>query len=358
MNFLVQFQKLWVGNLQFSLNLLTKFLGDMEVLAQDATPGTLQQLRRLLALVSCFVTVLQATATGVLEMNLLEHIIEPLQEMLQRLLTCLLMVTKKFGNTKWLKESSRCLIMFADILKERFANFYPAAMDILFRCLEAKNGVVRGAGALSSKQIQAVLKTNLQLMSAQRLALPASAVQNILKMDSSFAYLRLHPNHLVTGVAAATYLFLLKHASNEVVLQAINSLMAELQILKDLLLKAHSAGIRDPEEPDNGNHNQAAADSLGRVLSEVEVVALTRFDLMVLANSFSDTGKALSDSIHMVHYRFERAKELSKSIIEKLNPFKNPFIWYLELQYALIQSLHRICIFYCFWKTYDWRETS
>lgn len=346
----LQFQKLWVGNLQFSLNLLTKFLGDMEVLAQDATPGTLQQLRRLLALVSCFVTVLQATATGVLEMNLLEHIIEPLQEMLQRLLTCLLMVTKKFGNTKWLKESSRCLIMFADILKERFANFYPAAMDILFRCLEANNGVVLGAGALSSKQIQAVLKTNLQLMSAQRLALPASAVQNILKMDSSFAYLRLHPNHLVTGVAAATYLFLLKHASNEVVLQAINSLMAELQILKDLLLKAHSAGIHDPEEPDNRNHNQAAADSLGRVLSEVEVVALTRFDLMVLANSFSDTGKALSDSIHMVNYRFERAKELSKSIIEKLNPFKNPFIWYLELQYALIQSLHRICIVIVFGK--------
>jgi hypothetical protein len=48
--------------------------------------------------------------------------------------------------------------MFADILKERFANFYPAAMDILFRCLETHNAVVLGAGALSSKQIQAVAK--------------------------------------------------------------------------------------------------------------------------------------------------------------------------------------------------------
>ena len=91
--------------------------------------------------------------------------------MLQRLLTCLLMVSKKFGNTKWLKESSRCLIMFADILKERFANFYPAAMDILFRCLETHNAVVLGADALSSKKMQAVLKTNLQLMSTQRLSL-------------------------------------------------------------------------------------------------------------------------------------------------------------------------------------------
>ena len=37
-----------------------------------------------------------------------------------------------------------------------------------------------------------------------------------------------------TGVAAATYLFLLKHASNEVVSQAIHSLREELQILKSL----------------------------------------------------------------------------------------------------------------------------
>ncbi|KAH9313318.1 hypothetical protein KI387_028353 [Taxus chinensis] len=279
----LQFQKLWAGNLQFSANLLSKFLGDMEVLAHDATPGTPQQLRRLLALVSCFVAVLQATATGMLEMNLLEHIIEPLQEMVPRLLTCLLMVAQKFGNARWLMESSRCLILLADILKERFANFYSAAMDVLLQCLGTKGAVVPGVYVLSSNQIQAVVKTNLQLMSSQRLALVPSAVHMILKMDSFFAHLRLHPNHLVTGLVAATYMFLLKHGSSEVVSQAIVHITTELEMLKRLLLgDAYSAGIGNldilgvQQEHDERNYHQVSVCSLGGILSELEILALIR----------------------------------------------------------------------------------
>ncbi|KAI3946047.1 hypothetical protein MKX01_024803 [Papaver californicum] len=54
MDSFLQFRKHWLGNLQFSLGLLAKFLGDMEALLQDGSPGTLQQFRRLLALLSCF----------------------------------------------------------------------------------------------------------------------------------------------------------------------------------------------------------------------------------------------------------------------------------------------------------------
>eukprot|EP01018_Ginkgo_biloba_P002890 Gb_14475 [translate_table: standard] len=345
----LQFQKLWVGNLQLSLNLLSKFLGDMEVLAQDTMPGTPQQLRRLLALVSCFVAVLQATASGVLEVNLLECIIAPLQEMLPRLLTCLSMAGRKFGNAKWMKESSRCLILLADILREWFANFYPAARDILLQSLETKNAAVPGAHALSPNQVQAVLKTNLHLMSAQRLALLPSAVHKILQMDSLFTRLRLHPNHLVTGVVAATYLFVLRHGSNEVVSQAIVTLTEELEILKILLLKAHFAGITNSvtldvqQEHNNRNNNHNAIYSLGRVLSELEVLALIKFDLMVLTScACLGTLKALSDSTNVINNRIERAKELSKLMIEKLNPFQKPFLCYVELQLALLKALHRL----------------
>lgn len=93
----LQFQKHWVGNLQFSTGLLSKFLGDMDVLLQDGSPGTPQQFQRWLALLSCFLSVLQSTASGLLEINLLEQIIEPLGRMVPRLLGCLSMVGRKYG---------------------------------------------------------------------------------------------------------------------------------------------------------------------------------------------------------------------------------------------------------------------
>ncbi|XP_059068021.1 uncharacterized protein LOC131052623 [Cryptomeria japonica] len=347
----LQFQKLWAGNLQFSANLLSKFLGDMEVLAHDATPGTPQQLRRLLALVSCFVIVLQATATGMLEMNLLEHIIEPLQEMVPRLLTCLLMVAQNFGDARWLKESSRCLILLADILKERFVKFYPAAMDVLLQCLGTKSAVVSGANVFSSSKVQAVVKTNLQLMSSQRLALESSSVHMVLKVDSFFAYLRLHPNHLVTGLVSATYIFLLKHGSNDVVSQAILSITSELELLTGLLLNAHSPGndnqdiLGVQQEPNERSYDQVAVYSFGRFLSEFEISALIRFDLMVLINSLMDTGKGPVDSMSAVNYRLKKAEEICYFILEKLNPFRNPFPCHADLQFALIQALHRLSNF-------------
>ncbi|CBI32522.3 unnamed protein product, partial [Vitis vinifera] len=186
MDSFLQFQKHWVGNLQFSLGLLSKFLGDMDVLLQDGSPGTPKQFRRLLALLSCFSTVLQSTASGMLEMNLLEQISEPLTTMLPQLLWCLSMVGRKFGWSKWIGDSWKCLTLLAEILCERFSTFYPMA--------------------ITSFQVHGVLKTNLQLLSLQKLGLLPSSVQKILQFDLPISQMRLHPNHLVTGKIAALYL--------------------------------------------------------------------------------------------------------------------------------------------------------
>jgi PI-3-kinase-related kinase SMG-1 len=56
----------------------------------------------------------------------------------------------------------------------------------------------------------------------------ALCVQKILQFDGQVSQLRLHPNHLVTGSSAATYIFLLQHGNNEVVQQAVTSLIEEL----------------------------------------------------------------------------------------------------------------------------------
>jgi hypothetical protein len=50
----------------------------MDVMLKGGSSRTPQQFQRLLALLSCFSTVLQSAASGLLEMNLLQQIIEPL----------------------------------------------------------------------------------------------------------------------------------------------------------------------------------------------------------------------------------------------------------------------------------------
>jgi PI-3-kinase-related kinase SMG-1 len=132
----LQFQKRWAGNLQFALGLLSKFLGDMDVMFKDGSSGTPQQFQRLLALLSCFSTVLQSAASGLLEMNLLQQIIEPLYRMLPGSLGWFSMFGHKFGWSGWIGDSWQCLTFLAEILCELFSTFYPLAVDILFQILE------------------------------------------------------------------------------------------------------------------------------------------------------------------------------------------------------------------------------
>ncbi|XP_010255040.1 PREDICTED: uncharacterized protein LOC104595829 isoform X1 [Nelumbo nucifera] len=331
MDSFLQFQKHWLSNLQFSLGILSKFLGDMDALLQDGSPGTPQQFRRLFALLSCFSTILRATASGMLEMNLLEQIYEPLTRMLPQLLTCLSIVGRKFGWSKWMGESWRCLTLLAEILSEKFCNFYTSALDILFESLRESCATQPAAsGKFPSFQVHGVLKTNLQLLSLQKLGLLPSSVQKILQFDLPISQLRLHPNHLVTGSSAATYLFLLHHGSNAVVEQAIASLLEEIELLKGMLEKIWDC-----------------RDATGTMLdctsySKSELFALIKFDVKVLLNCFPlGVGSLLGEPEVATSYN-ERSVKLASFILEKLGPFDFPVQECVELQVNVVRALEKL----------------
>lgn len=332
MDSFLQFQKHWVGNLQFSLGLLFKFLGDMDVLLQDGTHGTPQQFRRLLALLSCFSTVLQSTASGLLEMNLLEQISDPLSKMVPRLLGCLSVVGKKFGWSKWIEDSWKCLTLLAEILQERFSTFYPLAVDILFQSLELEStSRPAGAGKITSFQVHGVLKTNLQLLSLQKFGLLPSSVQKILHFDAAISQLRLHPNHLVTGSSVATYIFLLQHGNDGIVQQAITLLTEELELLKAML--GNNLG--------HGEKINGVGDC--RSYPKHEIVAFIKFDLKVLLTSTSLCGhNSLIVQPKIASLYLQRSENLVSFIIEKLNPFDLPIQVCVELQVNVIKTLDRL----------------
>ncbi|XP_052734018.1 uncharacterized protein LOC108340177 isoform X2 [Vigna angularis] len=328
----LQFQKHWVGSLPMSLRLLTKFLGDMEVLLHDGTPGTPQQFRRLLALLSCFSTILQSTASGLLEMNLLEQICEPLSALLPRLLRCLSMIGQKFGWSEWIEDSWKCLTLLAEILQERFSSFYPLAVDILFQSLEFGVTVQRpGLKKISSFQVHGVLKTNLQLLSLQKLGLLPLSVKKLLKFDASVSQLRLHPNHLVTGSSAATYVFLLQHANKEVVDEAVTSLIEELELLKSLIGN------------NNGHSYEFNRIVDTKTFSEAELLALIKFDLKVLLACVCMGGdNSLIGQKDIASLYLRRLEKLELFITKQMNPFELPIQNFMELQITVVKTLERL----------------
>ncbi|KAI4298401.1 hypothetical protein L6164_031967 [Bauhinia variegata] len=332
MDSFLQFQKYWVGSLQMAFGLISKFLGDMEVLLQDGSPGTPPQFRRLLALLSCFSTILQSTASGLLEMNLLEQINEPLIKILPRVLGCLSLVGQKFGWSEWIEDSWKCLTLLAEILREQFSNFYPLAIDILFQSLESV-GTTQWAGSrkITSFQVHGVLKTNLQLLSLQKLGLFPSSVQKLLQFDAPISLLRLHPNHLVTGSSAATYIFLLQHGNEEVVNETVTLLMEELKLLKDMLEKklGHADGVNSVMS--------------SKTFSKHELFALIKFDLKVLlacVSSGGDSNLIGRTDIALLYLR--RSERLVSFITEKLNPLDLPIQASIELQVTVFKTLERL----------------
>ncbi|KAI8016538.1 Serine/threonine-protein kinase SMG1 [Camellia lanceoleosa] len=335
MDSFLQFQKHWVNSLQFSLGLLSKFLGDMDVLLQDGSLGTPQQFQRLLALLSCFCTVLQSTASGLLEMHLLEQIIEPLSKMIPLLLGCLSMVGRKFGWSKWIVDSWRCLTLLAEILSERFSTFYPLAVDVLFQSLAMDNlNQNAGAGRITSFQVHGVLKTNLQLLSLQKLGLLPSSVHKILQFDLPVSQLRLHPNHLVTGSSAATDIFLLQHGKNEVVEQAVTSLVEELELLKGML------------EQTSCNRDKVNSAIGLKIYSKPELFVLIKFDLKVLLSCASvGGGNSLIARAELDALCLRRSERLASFIVEKLNPFDLPIQAFVELQANVVKTLDQLTMF-------------
>ncbi|XP_059314115.1 uncharacterized protein LOC132064955 isoform X1 [Lycium ferocissimum] len=332
MDSFLQFQKYWVNNMQFPLGLLSKFLGDMDVLLQDASPGSSQQFQRLLALLSCFSTVLQSTASGLLEMNMLEQISEPLCKMVPTLLGCMSMIGKKFGWSKWIDDSWRCLTLLAEILSERFAIFYPIAVDILFQSLvmECKDQSIR-IKKLDSFQVHGVLKTNLQLLSLQKLGLSASSVHKILQFDAPISQLRLHPNHLVPASSAATYIFLLQHGNFEVVEKSVIVLLEELDLLRCML--GQKSDLQNP----------AYDVKVPKSYSKSELFALIKFDLRVLLSCVSlGSGASMIGQTEIDTLYVNRSGKLISSIIGNFNPFESPVRGHVELQVTVLKTLERL----------------
>lgn len=327
MDSFLQFQKHWVGGLTMSLRLLTKFLGDMEALLHEGISGTPQQFRRLLALLSCFSTILQSTASGLLEMNMLEQIIEPLNGLLPRLLRCLPLIGQKFGWSEWIEDSWKCLTLLAEILQERFSSFYSLALDILFQSLEYQAGF----GKISSVQVHGVLKTNLQLLSLQKHGLLPMSVRKLLKFDAPVSQLRLHPNHLVTGSSAATYVFLLQHGNAEVVDEAVALLIDELELLKSVIGK-------DTDDSDQFNF-----DIDSKTFSKLELFAVIKFDLKVLLACVSMSGdSSLIGQTERATLYLMRLEKLLSFIMEKMNPFELPIQAFMELQFAAVKTVERL----------------
>ncbi|XP_051146929.1 uncharacterized protein LOC127262327 isoform X2 [Andrographis paniculata] len=321
-----QFQKHWVNNMQFSLGLLSKFLGDMDALLHDGSPGSPQQFKRLLALLSCFCTVLQSVASGLLEINFLEQISEPLSQMVPALLGCLSMVGRKFGWSKWIEDSWRCLTLLAEILSGSFSTFYPIAVDLLNQSLVTSPTV--GTQKITSFQIHGVLKTNLQLLSLQKFGLMSSSVQKILQFDGPISQLRLHPNHLVTGSAAATYVFLLQHGKNDVVEITMDSLFQELQLL-GCKLENNLCKQGDHEVMEVFNN-----------YSKDELIMLIKFDLKVLLSCVTlggcgnSTGQAKVDVLSV-----SRTEKLVSFLADKLDPFNSPIKGSIQLQATLLRTI-------------------
>ncbi|KAI5390340.1 uncharacterized protein LOC127101599 isoform X2 [Lathyrus oleraceus] len=327
MDSFLQFQKHWVGGLTMSLRLITKFLGDMEALLHEGTPGTPPQFRRLLALLSCFSTILQSTASGLLEMNMLEQIIEPLSGLLPRLLRCLPLIGQKFGWSEWIEDSWKCLTLLAEILREQFSSFYSPALDILFQSLEYQTGF----GKISSVQVHGVLKTNLQLLSLQKHGLLPSSVRKLLQFVAPVSLLRLHPNHMVTGSSAATYVFLLQHGNAEVVDEAVTLLIEELELLKSEIGN------------DTADSDQFTFDIDSKTFSRLELFALIKFDLKVLLACVSMAGdSSLIGHTQTTKLYLRRVEKLVSFITEKMNPFELPIQAFMVLQFAAVKTLERL----------------
>ncbi|KAI5383325.1 hypothetical protein KIW84_070653 [Lathyrus oleraceus] len=76
---------------------------------------------------------------------------------------------------------------------------------------------------------EALSEKNMNIQGTDSLTAMTSVTRNFVALVS---LLRLHPNHLVTGSSAATYIFLLQHGNAEVVDEVVTLLIEELELLK------------------------------------------------------------------------------------------------------------------------------
>ena len=207
-----------------------------------------------------------------------------------------------------------CIVLLAEVLLEKFSKYYEIVVDFLFQ----------SSGGLPSPLLQKVLKENKRVLSLQKLELLPSSVHKILKLDSPFSNLRLHPNRAIVGSVALTYLFIVSHDGNDIVAQLISSVIEELMLLKNMLLQCHGDM------------------TIFRLrYSESEIISLIKFDLSVIYSfglRYEDCFLRHGD----VTPHNKRATKLASFLIENFDPFQSPIQDVLELQVYVAKTLRQL----------------
>ncbi|KAI5384385.1 hypothetical protein KIW84_071409 [Lathyrus oleraceus] len=143
--------------------------------------------------------------------------------------------------------------------------------------------------------------------------------------------LRLHPNHLVTGSSAVTYVFLLQHGNAEVVDEAVTLLIEELELLKSEIGN------------DTADSDQFTFDIDSKTFSRLELFALIKFDLKVLLACVSMAGdSSLIGHTQTTNLHLGRVEKLVSFITKKMNPFELPIQAFMVLQFAAVKTLERL----------------
>ncbi|XP_078430572.1 uncharacterized protein LOC144702411 [Wolffia australiana] len=331
----LQFKNHWIRNLHFSISLLLKFLGDMEVLVHDNANLENSQLSgRLIALFCCFSAVIRATASAALEDNLNTHICRPLEAMVPRLLDCLLVIGKKLGWVRWTAESWQCIVLLAEVLMEKFSTYYPVAVDILFQSSEE----------LQSFQLQKLLRDNRRVLSLQKFGLLPSSIHKMLEFDLPFSNLRLHPSRSVVGLVASTYMFIIKHECIGVANQAVSLLTEELRLLKKMLilLDDETTSYRNVQTKDLSSDDRLSLCSK-RCYTKNELIYLIKFDLGMIMSCFClDEEDYMLGETNAVASRSERSTKLVFFLQENLDPLQSPIQDILELQVLVSKVFRRL----------------
>ncbi|KAI5384387.1 hypothetical protein KIW84_071411 [Lathyrus oleraceus] len=142
---------------------------------------------------------------------------------------------------------------------------------------------------------------------------------------------RLHPNHLVTGSSAVTYVFLLQHGNAEVVDEAVTLLIEELELLKSEIGN------------DTADSDQFTFDIDSKMFSRLELFALIKFDLKVLLACVSMAGdSSLIGHTQTTNLHLGRVEKLVSFITKKMNPFELPIQAFMMLQFAAVKTLERL----------------
>jgi hypothetical protein len=133
--------------------------GDEE--AKPSSPQTVQltpnQAGHLLCLLRCFESVLEALASALFSSQRSKTLQPFAKQWLPRILACARLVCAQLQDATWTRECCRCVAVFAELLGEGFAPYYPDAVAYLLETLD------HASSNFEAPQVRASLLLSLQV---------------------------------------------------------------------------------------------------------------------------------------------------------------------------------------------------